>query len=1008
MKRLISILASALILITGLGINPAAAADSTFACGAYATYTVDEDGLLIYGNCDADLVVLDSSVTEIVYASMNGWRIKSLTIPASVTTIWDSAFYGLPDLETITVDVSNSHFKTVNGVLMNYQENRIIYYPGASPATSYTVPDSVVTIDNRAFNCLKYLEVVNIPETTTAIGPQSFGHCGYSAPSLQEINVAETNPTYKSIDHVLFSKDGTRLLNYPGNYASPNYVIPEGTTTISDSAFSNTTIQSVTFPSTLITIEQYAFSYTTSLESVGEFPASYRYSPGNISPFIGASKVPSFSVSSANPDFASIDGVMFSKDESVLYEYPGGRTNSSYRIPGSVETVTSQAFASEYLKTMAIPSTVQTLGYEYVALDYLVFEGNSSITSVQGINNVQHIIYCGSANPEITRFATSMYKSVECPASPTNVVAIATSETSASISFTAPASDGGEVIETYTATSSPGSITGQLFQAAAGTITVEGLTPGTDYTFTVTASNSIGTSLPSSASASITTLGEAPVSTDCFIVVGGVLTDGTGCVGALTISNTVESIGDNAFYEISGLTSVTIPSSVTSIGSNAFAYTGLTSVTIPSTVTFIGIDAFIGTGNLASFTVDPLNPNYKDIDGVLFNKLGTELIAYPASKAGTSYGIPNGVTSIVRRSFFGATTLTSIAIPSSVTTIGNQTFYATGNLNRITIPSSVTSIDYNAFQSSGIETITITSSATSIADDAFLGANALRTVRFLGDVAPTGVSSSLSAPATASAVINPGAAGFTPDIDGKWNGLMLVTAGPELLATEAADSVDALIIELPATSSISTANSSAIASARAAFNALNVSAKALVTTLATLVAAEEKLLSLNGIDDRAAERAAAAKRESEKRSARAEISNKYAKLEKVTLETLTKAEIPGITNKNIDAVQAEILTLPAEARADIDQVLKVARKFEIVAYIASDRPNSIYPSRLVEIGLIPADSKSKSAITQALKNLPASERSTYADIKVAIENEMARIQVRKDRLASLIARVSVP
>jgi hypothetical protein len=86
--------------------------------------------------------------------------------------------------------------------------------------------------------------------------------------------------------------------------------------------------------------------------------------------------------------------------------------------------------------------------------------------------------------------------------------------------------------------------------------------------------------------------------------------------------------------------------------------------------------------------------------------------------------------------------------------------------------------------------------------------------------------------------------------------------------------------------------------------------------------------------------------------------------------------------------------------------MKIARKFEVVGYIASSQPNSIYPSRLVEIGLIPADSKFKSAITVALKNLPASERSTFADIKVAIEKEMARIQVRKDRLSSLVARVS--
>jgi hypothetical protein len=156
----------------------------------------------------------------------------------------------------------------------------------------------------------------------------------------------------------------------------------------------------------------------------------------------------------------------------------------------------------------------------------------------------------------------------------------------------------------------------------------------------------------------------------------------------------------------------------------------------------------------------------------------------------------------------------------------------------------------------------------------------------------------------------------------------------------------------------------------------------------------------------AAAKLEAAKLEAEKRLARSEIASKFSKLEKVTLETFSRAEIPGITPKNIEAVQAEILTLPEKSRSDLTEVMKIARKFEVVGYIASDRANSIYPSRLVEIGLIPSDSKSKSAITQALKNLPASERSTYADIKVAIEKEMARIQVRKDRLSSLISRVS--
>jgi len=75
--------------------------------------------------------------------------------------------------------------------------------------------------------------------------------------------------------------------------------------------------------------------------------------------------------------------------------------------------------------------------------------------------------------------------------------------TEAIISFTAPSSDGGSPITSYTATSSPGGITGTLSQSGSGSITVSGLTNTTAYTFTVTATNAIGTSLASAASNSV-------------------------------------------------------------------------------------------------------------------------------------------------------------------------------------------------------------------------------------------------------------------------------------------------------------------------------------------------------------------------------------------------------------------------------------------------------------------------------------------------------------------------
>jgi uncharacterized protein (TIGR02145 family) len=79
------------------------------------------------------------------------------------------------------------------------------------------------------------------------------------------------------------------------------------------------------------------------------------------------------------------------------------------------------------------------------------------------------------------------------------------------VPFTAPASNGGSAITSYTATSSPGSVTGTLSQAGSGSITVTGLTNGTSYTFTVTATNGIGTSLASTVSNSVTPLGPPTV-----------------------------------------------------------------------------------------------------------------------------------------------------------------------------------------------------------------------------------------------------------------------------------------------------------------------------------------------------------------------------------------------------------------------------------------------------------------------------------------------------------------
>ncbi len=175
-----------------------------------------------------------------------------------------------------------------------------------------------------------------IDSGVTSVDTMFYSFVTYSS-SVSDITVASDNANYCSENGVLFDKNKTTLFAYPASKPDTSYVIPDSVTTVRFFG-SNPYLTSIHIPA--------------SVSSFGVFPV-----------FGHTRNLTNITVDAANQNFCVDQGVLFSKDKTVLYRYPAGKTDTAYTIPSGVVSIQFGAFSScGALTSVDIPESVRGIG----------------------------------------------------------------------------------------------------------------------------------------------------------------------------------------------------------------------------------------------------------------------------------------------------------------------------------------------------------------------------------------------------------------------------------------------------------------------------------------------------------------------------------------------------------------------------------------------------------------------------------------------------------------------
>lgn len=339
-------------------------------------------------------IEIPEGVTTIEYSIFKNCKsLNNVKIPSSVTDIkYSSAFYGCSSLANIEIDVNNQNYASEDGVMLDKNKTKIYYYPAGKKELTYTIPKTIVTIGESAFQDCTNLTSVEITEGVANIENSAFKNCTNltsvkiskevisidygifrGCTSLVNIEVDSNNQNYASEDGVMFNKNKTQIYCYPAGKKESTYIIPTGVTKMEMYAFSScSNLTSVEIPEGVAAVSYGAFENCTNLTDI-KIPEGVTYIGTDT--FMNCTSLTNIELPSSvsSTGYSSFSGCSNLTNIEIpekmkniqMSIFAGCRSLTSIEIPEGVTTIGSWAFSGcSNLKSIAIPEEVTWIGVD--------------------------------------------------------------------------------------------------------------------------------------------------------------------------------------------------------------------------------------------------------------------------------------------------------------------------------------------------------------------------------------------------------------------------------------------------------------------------------------------------------------------------------------------------------------------------------------------------------------------------------------------------------------------